>query len=101
MYPVNRPLIKFQGFHPNWLTGFTDGEGCFYVNTKKANTSTGYQIIMTFSISQHIRDEELLTKIIDYLGCGNIEKVSTRPTYATMVVYKFTNIKDKIIPFFL
>lgn len=100
VYPVDRSLIKFEGFHPNWLTGFTDGEGCFYVNTKKANTSTGYQIIMTFSLSQHIRDEELLTKIKDYLGCGNIEKVSTRPTYATIVVYKYANIKDIIIPFF-
>lgn len=100
VYPVDRPLIKFEGFHPNWLAGFTDGEGCFYVNTKKANTSTGYQIIMTFSISQHIRDEELLTKIKDYLDCGNIEKVSTRPTSATIVVYKFTSIKEKIIPFF-
>ena len=101
VYPVDRPLINFEGdFHPDWLTGFTDGEGCFYVNTKKANTFTGYQIIMTFSITQHVRDERLLTKIIDYLECGNIEKVSTRPNGVTFVVYKFTSIKDKIIPFF-
>lgn len=101
VYPVCRPLINFEGdFHPNWLTGFTDGEGCFYVNTKKAKTLTGYQIIMTFSISQHVRDERLITKIMDYLECGSIEKVSARPTYVTMVVYKFTSIKDKIIPFF-
>ncbi len=101
VYPVDRPLINFEGdFHPNWLTGFTDGEGCFYVNTKKAKTLTGYQIIMTFLITQHVRDERLLTKIIDYLECGSIEKVSTRPTAVTYAVYKFTNIKDKIIPFF-
>jgi hypothetical protein len=99
--PVYRPLIDFEGdFHPNWLTGFTDGEGCFYVNTKKAKTLTGYQIIMTFLITQHVRDERLLTKIIDYLECGSIEKVLTRPAAVTFVVYKFTNIKDKIIPFF-
>ena len=55
---------------------------------------------MTFSITQHVRDERLLTKIIDYLECGNIEKVSTRPNGVTFVVYKFTSIKDKIIPFF-
>jgi hypothetical protein len=55
---------------------------------------------MTFSISQHIRDEVLLTKFIDYLGCGNIEKVSTRPNGVTFVVYKFSNIIEKIIPFF-
>jgi hypothetical protein len=82
------------------LTGFTDGEGCFYVNTKKAKTLTGYQIIMTFSITQHARDERLLTKIVDYLQCGIIEKVSTRPDSVKFVVYDFASIKDKIIPFF-
>ena len=56
---------------------------------------------MSFSISQHIRDEGLLTKIIDYLECGKIEKVSTRPNQATFVVYKFSDIINKIIPFFL
>lgn len=87
---------------PNWLTGFVDGEGCFYVNTKKAKTAlTGFQVIMTFSISQHVRDEVLLTKFIDYLGCGSIEKVSTRPNEVTFVVYKFTLILGNIIPFFL
>lgn len=77
-----------------------DGEGCFYVNTKKAKTLSGFQIIMSFSVSQHARDELLLTKFIEYLGCGNIEKVSTRPNGATFVVYKFSHIIDKIIPFF-
>lgn len=101
VYPVARPLVNFEcDFHPNWLTGFVDGVGCFYINTKKAKTSTGYQIIMTFLLTQHVRDERLLTKIIDYLECGNIEKVSTRHTTVTLAVYKFTNIKDKIIPFF-
>ena len=105
MLPISSPVKNLEGKPYSvefieWFSGLVDGEGCFYVNTKKANTSTGYQIIMTFSLSQHIRDEELLTKIKDYLGCGNIEKVSTRPTYATIVVYKYANIKDIIIPFF-
>jgi len=99
--PVLRPVVSFEGIpHPNWLAGFVDGEGCFYVNTKKAKTLTGFQIIMTFSISQHVRDELLLTKLIEYLGCGNIEKVSTRPNEITFVVYKFSYILYKIIPFF-
>lgn len=54
---------------------------------------------MSFSISQHIRDELLLTKLIDYLGCGNIDKVSTRLNGVTFVVNKFHNIIEKIIPF--
>ena len=55
---------------------------------------------MSFSISQHIIDELLLTRLIDYLGCGNIEKVTTRPNEITLVVYKFSDINNKIIPFF-
>lgn len=83
------------------MVGFVDGEGCFYVKVTKNNTYLcGFQVIISFSISQHVRDEALLAKFIDYLGCGNIEKVSTRPNGATFVVYKFNDIYDKIIPFF-
>lgn len=78
--PIERPLIKFKGIvHPNWLVGFVDGEGCFHVKIKNAKSSLGYQVLITFSIAQHSRDEFLLNKITDYLGCGKIEKVSTRP----------------------
>ena len=99
--PVYRPLVSYEGIpHPNWLAGFTDGEGCFYVNTKKAKTLSGIQVIMTFSITQHVRDELLLSKLIDYLGCGKIEKVSTRPNEVKFIVYKYSSIRDKIIPFF-
>lgn len=100
--PVIRPVVSFEGLaDPNWLAGFVDGEGCFYVNTKKAKAYlTGFQVIMSFSITQHVRDELLLTKFIDYLGCGKIEKVSTRPIEVRFVVYKFSDILNKIIPFF-
>ena len=99
--PVSRPTVNFEGIlHPNWLIGFVDGEGCFYVNTKKAKTLSGIQVIMTFSIDQHVRDEVLLTNLIDYLGCGQIEKVRTRPNQVKFVVYKFNDILNKIIPFF-
>jgi hypothetical protein len=34
----------------------------------------------------------LLSKIIDYLGCGYIHKSSTRPNEAEFVLYKFSDI---------
>jgi len=55
---------------------------------------------MTFSITQHVRDELLLTKFIDYFGCGKIEKVSTRPNEVKYIVYRYSFLRDKIIPFF-
>lgn len=37
--------------------------------------------------------------IKNYLGCGIIEKISTRPT-VSLVVYKFEDNYFRIIPFF-
>lgn len=34
------------------------------------------------------------------MGCGRIEKASTRPDEVNFVVSKFSDIKEKIIPFF-
>ncbi len=99
--PVLRPIVDLEGIpHSNWLAGFVDGEGCFYVNTRKSNDySSGYQIILSLSISQHVRDELLLTKFIDYLGCGRIEKVSNRQE-VRFIVSKISDILGKITPFF-
>jgi hypothetical protein len=55
---------------------------------------------LVFSITQHARDEVLLTKFIDLLGCGKIEKSLSRPDAVNYRVNKFSDIKDKIIPFF-
>ena len=41
------------------------------------------------------RDEALLTKFIDYLDCGRIERASTRPDLVNFSVSKY-----KVIPFF-
>lgn len=97
-----RPVVSFEGIQdPNWFTGFVDGEGYFYVRSlKNQNYSTGFSVNLVFSISQHVRDEALLTTFIEYLGCGRIEKASTRPDGVNFVVSKFSDIKEKIIPFF-
>jgi hypothetical protein len=52
---------------------------------------------LIFSISQHARDEQLIKSFIEYLGCGKVylnkEAVYIRAT-------KYSDIYDKIIPFF-
>jgi len=54
---------------------------------------------MVFSISQHSRDEALLIKFIDYLGCGRIERASTRPEIVNFTVSKFSDIKERLYLF--
>jgi hypothetical protein len=66
---------------------------------KKIKHSLGFQVILCFSIAQHSRDKLLLSKISEYLACGYIPKGLTRPDGAEFVVYKFSDISEKIIVF--
>ena len=82
---------------PQWLAGFVSAEGCFLINTFKATTKVGMAVRLVFQITQHVRDERLMTSLIDYLGCGGIFKDKEAINFK---VTKFEDLTDKIIPFF-
>nr|YP_009574619.1 LAGLIDADG endonuclease [Orbilia dorsalia]QBF58420.1 LAGLIDADG endonuclease [Orbilia dorsalia] len=99
--PVPRPLIENKTI-PNeqWIAGFTSGEGCFkVVIAKTTRNQIKFRVLLAFQITQHIRDENLLTSFITYFGCGIIEKDS-RDSNLYYSVYKFSDNYEKIIPFF-
>lgn len=102
--PIPRPIVSFEGIpHPNWLVGFVDGEGFFYVKISKTTAKsslTGFVPSISFSITQHARDELLLSKLMEYLGCGKVEKTSARSNEARFIVYRLADILEKILPFF-
>lgn len=54
-------------------------------------------IELIFSISQHSRDKSLIESLVDYLGCGRFS-VSKEAAYYTCS--RFSDISDKILPFF-
>lgn len=56
--------------------------------------------MLEFSVSQHVRDLLLFKSIKDYLGCGIVEQKSTRQNSVLFVVYKFSDIYEKILPLF-
>src|SRR3989338_3869636 len=57
----------------NWIVGFVDGEGCFYVAINRLDKMTlGWQVLPEFRVVQHQRDEEVLYKIRDYFGFGKV-----------------------------
>ena len=58
------------------------------------------QVSMQFFITQHVRDELLLAKLIGYLGCGKIDKPSTLTNEVRFVISRFSHLIDKMIPFF-
>lgn len=58
-------------FDPNWVTGFTDGEGTFYIGINRNDTMTvGYQVLPEFRIVQHKKDIKVLYALKTYFGVG-------------------------------
>ena len=100
--PVIRPLVlnKKQIQYPNWLAGFVSAEGSFMVNIKKSSTyKLGAGVELVFQITQHNRDEDLMKSLISYFDCGYI-KIRKKATGLDFIVTKFSDINEKIIPFF-
>lgn len=74
--PVERPLITTTQIpDPNWISGFTSGEGNFNININVRKTiKIGSQVQLRFKITQHNRDIKLMKLLKKYLKCGKIEK---------------------------
>jgi len=96
---VKRPLVKNQQIlEPQWVAGFTSGEGSFMVKVRKSSAyKTGFQILLAFQLTQHSRDENLMRSLVEYMGCGNIYK--DKETFHFRVE-TFLDNNEKIIPFF-
>lgn len=82
-------------------------EGCLMVRVRKSITnSTGLQVGLVFQITQHSaprgggqRDEKLLISFINYFGSG-MYRQRTNGLTGDFYVSKYTDITEKIIPFF-
>lgn len=62
---MNNKLYNNNILHPQWVVGFIDGEGCFHISVSKNSTmKLGYQVSLEFTITQHIRDKELMNKFV-------------------------------------
>lgn len=94
--PVARPLREPCIIpHPQWITGFTSGEGNFSVSL-----DNGLFKSLLFKITQHEKDEVLLIAIKDYLNCGYCY-LRKKENLMDFKVTKFSDITEIIIPFFI
>jgi len=58
----------------------------------------GYQIKLKFIITQHSRDSQLMSSLVQYLNCGGYYNKTSQMGY--FAVTDFSDIDTKIIPFF-
>nr|YP_009364315.1 GIY-YIG/LAGLIDADG [Ophiocordyceps sinensis]ARF03384.1 GIY-YIG/LAGLIDADG [Ophiocordyceps sinensis] len=99
--PTTRPELKYHLIpDPCWIAGFASGEGCLMVRVRDSYTSlTGSKVELIFQITQHTRDKILIISLINYLGCGKYRE-RKGGLAGDYLVYKLSDITDKIIPFF-
>nr|QJQ35455.1 LAGLIDADG endonuclease [Fusarium anthophilum] len=93
--PLLPPSVKLD---PQWVAGFTSGDGCFKVSIRESKLhKTGSRVVLLFVVTQHIRDELLLKSLVDFFGCGQTY------SYKDYIEFRCQSFKDnyvKILPFF-
>ena len=86
-----------DNLNPNWVAGFMEAEGCFFVKSF-INSKENIQFVLGCQITQHNRDFILMNKILAFFNCGRFE--TTRGLYVNFIVTKLLDINKIIIPFF-
>jgi len=87
-----------------YLAGFVDGEGCFYVGfSKRDDLPLGWQILTEFHLSQNPGRINLLEEFKNRVDCGYL-----KPNHAknpkdrswVLIIKNREDLKKKLIPFF-
>ena len=90
--------MEKNNLSPNWVTGFTDAEGCFSVILSK-RSALKWRIIVSFEINLHSKDILTLNKIKEFFGVGSVTTRDDR----NLCVYRVNKLDDLvkvIIPHF-
>jgi len=79
---------------PWFVTGFADGEGCFWINIfRDKSFKTGWRVKLFFQINLNKKDYVLLEQIQNYFGAGKIYKNKNSDS----IQYLVTSVKDLLL----
>src|ERR1700757_2835784 len=82
-----------------WVVGFVDGEGCFFVGINPhPDMTSGFQVLPEFTVVQHQRDIQLLHALKKFFGCGVV-----RTNHGERMAYRvrsLDHLNERIVPFF-
>ena len=95
LYVRTRP----EKLEAQWVVGFVDGEGCFYVGINAhPEMSCQFQVLPEFTVVQHRRDIQLLHALKKFFGCGVV-----RRNHEDRMAYRvrgLDHLAERIVPFF-
>ncbi|OTA72512.1 hypothetical protein M434DRAFT_26194 [Hypoxylon sp. CO27-5] len=87
---LSRLYFEFKGIpDPFWLSGFTDGDGCFRIKTRKsAAHKFGVSVNLGFILTQHIRDLALIQNLLDLADFFLAAKIIQKKDHLTERGYR-------------
>lgn len=98
---LNNIELIDERFNDSYIAGFVHGDGGFSVQLalSKTTKSKRIRLIPIFTLTQHIRNEELIKKIIKRIGNVGYFSVDNK-NIMRYRISKIIDLKDKLIPFF-
>lgn len=82
--------IRSSKLNPYYVTGFSDGESCFFLGVKPSSRyKTKFRVKTIFLMGVHLRDSSLLEQIKLFFGVGQISNLGQ-----DSVQYRISAIKD-------
>ena len=85
----------------SYITGFTDGEGCFLISfSLRQKMNLGIEVRPSFSISQHKRNKDIILFLQKYFKCGGV-RFSKRDQNYKYEVRSIDDLMKIIIPHFV
>ena len=99
------PEIDREAFG-HWLSGFADGEACFFLNRRRTQREAhhAHTLGARFIINIRADDEPVLRLIQSYWQCGNVgSQRGTRPDqtrYTRLQVYSWPEMAGVVVPHF-
>jgi len=66
---------------------------------KSSTYRLGESAYLTFYITQHYRDEQLINSLVSYFGCGKVY-IKSNKVAVDYTVTKIEDLTEKILPFF-
>lgn len=90
--PLARKLKTPLNFNPNWIAGFITAEGSFFISLyPNDKRKAGCAISLSFSLSQHIKDVNLLERLSVFLDCGAV-RIRSNKESAELVIAKSSDL---------
>ena len=100
--PVKRPVVtNIKIYNPNWVVGYIEGEGMFFVNIyKKKESVLGEGVKLVFKVTQDRKNLALLESFTNVFTAGKVYAQSPTVKVMDFLITGLADITKYVIPFF-